>query len=149
MKIWTVLILQLKYNLKNMYSCALTGTHEFQRRLDRLWHIWTCFFFTYFWIRLLVLDRNRNLGYCFPIIFATALIISTRNVFIMWPLYMYYFCKQTIAACEQRLWIGDISDSNESGCLYGFSFNISYFCSSLFISICNQIFYYFRYHNLL
>ena len=67
----------------------------------------------------------------------TVLIISTRTVFILWPLYIYYFCKQTITAWEDILWIDDYSDWNESGCLYGFSFNISYFyfkfCSFQFV----------------
>jgi hypothetical protein len=60
------------------------------------------------------------------------------------------FCKQTIAAWEQRLWIDDYSDWNESGCLYGFSFQyIILLFQVLFISICNQIIDYFRYQNLL
>jgi hypothetical protein len=59
------------------------------------------------------------------------------------------FCKQTIAAWRQRLWIDD-SDWNESGCLYGFSFQyIILLFQVLFISICNQIIDYFRYQNLL
>jgi hypothetical protein len=60
------------------------------------------------------------------------------------------FVNKTIVAWEQRLWIDDYSDWNESGCLYGFSFQyIILLFQVLFISICNQIIDYFRYQNLL
>ena len=49
-------------------------------------------------------------------------------------IYVLFFVNNIIVVWEQRIWIYDYSDSNESRCLYGFSFNISYFCSSFFCS---------------
>jgi hypothetical protein len=85
--------------------------------------------FFVFCFKLLVIDRNRDLGDCSQIFCKLLVIITTGMFYPLTFLYSLFFVKNPSSLVgEERLWTFEDTNWDESGCFVtALAFNISKF----------------------